>query len=166
MLCEGVMVAWRRRLSGGMCLQIVWDAERKRWINTDQTEEEMDKPAAPPPKDSELSGETGGWVLDGRTDVWMEGQVFGWKDMFGWKDRCLDGRTDVWMEGQMCVWKDRCLDGKTDVWMEGQMFGWKDRCLDGRTDVWMEGLMFGWKDRCLDGRTDVWMEGQVFGWKD
>ncbi|KAK2175743.1 hypothetical protein NP493_711g02035 [Ridgeia piscesae] len=35
---------------------IVWDAERKRWINTDQTEEEMDKPAAPPPKDSELSG--------------------------------------------------------------------------------------------------------------
>ena len=152
MLCECVMVAWRRRLSGGMCLQIVWDAERKRWINTDQTEEEMDKPAAPPPKDSELSGETGGWVLDGRTDVWMEGQMCGWKDVFGWKVRCLDGRTGVWMEGQMFGWKDRCLDGRTGVWMEGH--------------VWMEGQVFGWKDRCLDGRTDVWMEGQMFGWKD
>ena len=79
MLCEGVIAGWRR-LSGGMCLQIVWDAERKRWINTDQTEEQMDKPAAPPPKDSELSGETGGWVgvewKDRGLDTWIDIQVF------------------------------------------------------------------------------------------
>ncbi len=38
-----------------LCFQIVWDDVNKRWVNTDGDDAD-NAPAAPPPKDSELSG--------------------------------------------------------------------------------------------------------------
>ena len=35
---------------------IVWDPDKKRWINTDGDDEEEEKNKAPPPKDSDLMG--------------------------------------------------------------------------------------------------------------
>ena len=37
--------------------QIVWDDVKKKWVNTDGNDEEEEQNKAPPPKDSELSGQ-------------------------------------------------------------------------------------------------------------
>ena len=54
-----------------------------------------------------------------RIDGWMDG----WTDGYGWM---VDGRTDRWMDGQIV---DGRMDGWVDDgWIDGWMDGWMGPC--------------------------------------